>query len=165
MWHHRIKRIEKYSDMSTINWWQATTAVTSCAQMQGQPQQHCGTCCHAACDGIRENFKLKGNNQLVASQQFAVIAMIAATAKQQITISGQMATELWCHWQWFLHQLLCHSEQWLSLVTQWVAAMKREVAMSAMVVCNLICWEWQQWKWQNWLAASFELIHNGNSIC
>jgi len=33
--------------------------------------------------------KLIGNNQLAASQQFAAIAMIAATAKQQITTSGQ----------------------------------------------------------------------------
>jgi len=32
---------------------------------------------------------LKGNNQLVASQQFCCDTMIAATAKKQITIFGQ----------------------------------------------------------------------------
>jgi len=73
----------------------------------------------------------------VASQQFAAIVMIAATAKKQMKNQWAMATESWCQWRRFLHQLLCRSEQSCGAVGRQQS--KRE-AISARVVCNLICW-------------------------
>ncbi len=117
--HHRIKRnkdiFSKCQQLTGDNSKQATTAVASRAQMQGQPQQHCGTCCRAACNGIMENFKLKGNNQLVALQQFCCNSDDVPQQQEADNNQWTMATELWCQWWQFLHQLLCCSEQWLIL--------------------------------------------------
>jgi len=95
---------------------QATTAAASRAQMQGQRQQHCGSCCLAACNGNRENFTER-------QQSTGGIAAILLryddrrNSKEADNNQWAMATESWCQWRWFLHQLLC--EQRLNLVAQW----------------------------------------------
>jgi len=96
--HHHIKRNrETFSNVSN--------QLVTTANKQQQQQHHVHRCKvngssiavvavamqHAlAC--IRENFKLNGNNQLVALQQFCCQTMIAATAKKQ----WAMAIE--CQW-------------------------------------------------------------------